>query len=938
MSKTRAAQPICEHSGMVRLAWIALAVALPLGAQEHSSFLVRFGLSDPGPRSWKGSVKATAGEVTELRSWRPRSADRIEGNRWTLATTEGRKFRYRNWEPEPSTPVPDYVYTPGLFVTVEGGPDTRLSFNTDQGALDFRVADIPAGQRRMFLNGAVSVEPAVRAEAISEAGRESGFADVAADGKGGYWVAWVGYRKWANRVFVRHFDGAEWGEPQALTGRADVYLVRLVSDGRGGAWAVWSNQVNGNFDLYGRRLENGTWGEPLRLTAALGPDIHHRLALDADGRVWLVWQGFRSEQSEILARRWDGSRWSGEEVVSASSADDWNPAVAADNRGRVWIAWDSYDQGDYDISMRSFGGEKWGEVIPVADTLRYEAYPSITCDDQGRVWAAWNESDMQWGKDTGFLLRRQATQLYSSRWVSTAVYANGKWQCPIAGLEASLPADLRGFNDYPLARIDGDGRFWVLFRHRFLRQREVPPTAAAHRAAWETFAVAYDGRRWSTPTPLPTTQGRSDAGGGFARTSDGRVVAAWATDNRIYDDYFFEHGEVFSGRIPEPAGEVVEARLAPRARDELRIFQNHPNEADDVARVRDYVIDSGGKQYKIYRGDLHRHTEYSGDGNNDGSLNDTYRYALNAADFDYLGLSDHHSSGGPNIEYINWLLQQRVDVFTVPGRFTPVYGYERGLGYPQGHRNVFFADRGNPTFPTLENENDPEVGAKPLYEYLKKYDGVAMSHTSATGMGTDWRDNDPEVEPLVEIYQGDRVSAEYAGAPKAAVEQDVTSQAGGFRPLGYVWNAWAKGYKLGVQASSDHLSTHISYANLIAEEHSREGLLDAMRKRHAYASTDNIVLDYRLLTDGKEYIQGDIVESKSGKFELRIRVQGTAPIQQLDVIRNDEFVLTLQNRDAKLDFTFIDERPVAGESYYYVRVQQANDQIAWSSPIWITLP
>ena len=45
--------------------------------------------------------------------------------------------------------------------------------------------------------------------------------------------------------------------------------------------------------------------------------------------------------------------------------------------------------------------------------------------------------------------------------------------------------------------------------------------------------------------------------------------------------------------------------------------------------------------------------------------------------------------------------------------------------------------------------------------------------------------------------------------------------AGGYRPLGFVWNAWAKAYKLGVQASSDHVSTHTPYACVIAENSSR---------------------------------------------------------------------------------------------------------------------
>ena len=157
-------------------------------------------------------------------------------------------------------------------------------------------------------------------------------------------------------------------------------------------------------------------------------------------------------------------------------------------------------------------------------------------------------------------------------------------------------------------------------------------------------------------------------------------------------------------------------------------------------------------------------------------------------------------------------------------------------------------------------------------------------------MGTDWRDNDPEVEPLVEIYQGDRVSAEYEGAPKAATERDVTSQAGGYRPKGYVRNAWAKGYKIGVQASSDHLSTHISYSCTIAEEFSREGLLDAMRQRHNYAATDNIVLDYRMQADGREYLQGDIVPGEPADVEIVVKILGTGPVGQVDVIRGEKFV------------------------------------------------
>ncbi len=918
------------------LALAFLNGAIASGASH--TFRIRFGLTDSLPTSWDGTVSVQGGRVAGLWSWRPRAADRIQDSAWSLSSSPGVKFRYRNWEPEPPSAVPDYLNLPGIILTVGAESDARVDIETAGGNLSFRLSEQPPGVLRSYLQGAVAVERAANHDSVSEQAFHNGFADTAAGGAGSFWVAWIGYRDWANHVFVRRHDGADWGKIHEVTaGPSDAYYVRLARDGRGGILAVWADRRDGNFDLYARRFDGGIWSSVERLTTAPGPDIHQALATDATGRTWLVWQGFRDGRSDILARTWDGQAWSPEVRVSRSPSDEWHPAIAADSKGVVYIAWETYENNNFDIRMRRFVGGTWFEIEPVADTLRYEAYPSLACDTEDRLWAAWNESGLQWGKDTGFLLNRPATQIYQSRWIATAVYQAGEWKETRHSLENSLPSELQGFNDFPRLRADADGRIWTLFRHRLLRQREVPHTAAAHRASWETYATAFDGRNWSRPLPLPATAGRSDAGYGFAAGPDGALYAAWATDNRIYDDYFYERGEIFAARLPKLDGPVHPSELRTRVRDELRIFEKHPNEREDVDRIRSYEIRSGGKVYRIYRGDTHRHTEYSGDGNNDGAQNDTYRYALNVAELDYLGMSEHHNSGGPNIEYINWLLQQRVDVFHVPGRFVPLFGYERGVGYPNGHRNIFFAKRGHPTYPDQPGERETSSAAVGLFDYVRRYDGISIPHTPATGMGTDWRDNDPDVEPLVEIYQGDRVSAEYEGAPKSATAEDVTSQAGGHRPKGYVWNAWAKGYKIGVQASSDHLSTHISYSCTLAEEFTREGLLDAMRKRHNYAATDNIVLDYRMGAGGKEYLQGDIVPGTRSEFELRVRILGTGPVRQVDVIRGQEFVYTLQNQTDDVEFRFVDQEPKPGEQYYYVRLQQADGQMAWSSPIWVTV-
>src|SRR6478609_5043000 len=103
---------------------------------------------------------------------------------------------------------------------------------------------------------------------------------------------------------------------------------------------------------------------------------------------------------------------------------------------------------------------------------------------------------------------------------------------------------------------------------------------------------------------------------------------------------------------------------------------------------------------------------------------------------------------------------------------TPLFGYERSVAYPNGHRNVVFAQRGVRTLPVSREENLGEVNTGPiLYPYLKQNRGIAMLHSLATAQGSDYRDNDPAVEPLVELYQGYHAAYEYAGGPRAETDQ-----------------------------------------------------------------------------------------------------------------------------------------------------------------------
>ena len=933
----------------VCLTLLAGSAELSYAQQKQSSqgsilaFRVQFGVTDTEPTDWSGSLSVRAGTIAQLRNWRPRPGDQIDGTTgWRLKTREGpQRSGLDTYNRLLSLPFTPYVTIPGLIVYIEALNGTAVTFDTQQGRFVVLPSELGVGKLQGFLDGAVTVDRVPAAKMISDDDYHDDFVTLLGGPEETLWTAWIGYSDPGDRIHVRRWNGESWAAiPTPSQKPGDLFWVKLGRDRLKRVWAVWSEQVEGNWDLYGRQWDGDNWSSTERLTNDPQPDAFHTLATDANGVLWLVWQAFRQGQADILARRFDGTEWSAVERVSSSTANDWEPAIATDSAGTVHIGWDTYGKGNYDVIVRSFSDGSWSEPLAVASTARYEAYVSLECDDQDRLWAVWKQSGAQWGKDTGFRILKQGTRLYDAGSIGMAIREAGVWKAPVADINRSLPENLEGFNDHPRLQVDGDGRMWVFFRHRLLRFQKPPNTG--HWAAWEIWGTSYEGDRWTTPLHVPFSGGRQDMRWGLAASGDGRLYAAWPTDQRDYEEFLFQEGDVYAARLPVPKGPVEPAKLKRRVTAPLiKASPIHANEPLNVAAIRKYRIESGGKTYRIYRGDTHRHTEFSFDGNKDGSLLQAYRYALDAASLDYLGVSEHigrnlpdgtrGAAGALETDYYRWIGQKTVDLLTLPGSFVPLYVYERSARFPNGHRNILFAERGNPGLPIPPEEQQGPVPAAALYNYLRRYNGISIPHTP-TGSGTDWRENDPSVEPLVEIYQGMRSSAEYEGAPRAQHRNDPLT--GPPRSEGFVWNAWAKGHKIGIQASSDHYSTHVSYACTIAEEFTREGLLDAMRKRHSYGATDNIVLDYRLKTDEKEYLQGDVAGEVDG-FKLWVNVIGTAAIRQIDIIKNNTFVHTRQNLGREVNFTFVDNEQTAGESYYYVRVQQIDGQLAWSSPIWV---
>jgi hypothetical protein len=924
------------------------------------------GVGDAQAQDWTGKVAVDKGEVVGVDGWRFRQNDQVKGtNAWdarTRATKGAAKKALAAAKKKGGAGIAAAkkkgaglglggIAANGVLVALRAPDDARLTLETAQGNFSVVLAEVADGSTRRYLDGRVEAQIVPTAIRLYDGPDQQDFPAAAADGRGNTWVACVLHQArgpvlvsnlaerpksfadyvpkgGGDQVRLLRYTGGKVAETVDVTGPGlDVWRPAVAVDRNGAVVVVWSENREGNWDLYQSTYVPDKRGlsEPVRLTRGPGTDTDAVLATAPDGKVWMAWQSWSEGRSDILLSPLDGSG-SAPVRISNGPADEWSPSIAIDRSGRIHVAFDTYQAGNYDVMLRTRNADgTLTSIRTIAASPKYEVRPSIATDARGRVWVAYEERTENWGKDFGPLDQTDGTALYRAGAVKVRCLDGERLLEAPDPVAAAAPL-LQAFNSFPRLSVERSGRIWLVYRHRQEGQ------SSGVGGTWIGYATALGGKAWTLPAPLPRSDGMLDNRAALVVPGDGPTLVFYDGDKRFSQDgNVVEHGLNVAILAAPARAEAVDPGLGEAARDPLATGPAlHPNEAADIARMRAHRIQAGGKTYQLLRGEFHRHTEISPDGGGDGALEDLWRYALDCADLDWIGNGDHDNGQGK--EYTWWLTQKATDIYHAPPRFTPMFTYERSVQFPQGHRNVMWAYRGVRSLPRLQNPGGGthDDDTKMLYDYLNELGGICASHTSATsGMGTDWRDNDPKAEPIVEIYQGDRNSYEAFGAPR--VPRRASEGIAGFQPYGLVWNALALQYKLGFQSSSDHISTHISYGIVLAERHDRSAILDAFRKRHCYAATDNIVMDVR----SGEHLMGDEFNAE-GPVRLTVLVHGTRPISRIDVIKDFSYVFSTEPRTERASFEWTDEEPrTTGLSWYYVRAIQDDGELAWGSPMWI---
>ncbi len=905
----------------------SLAAAADINVRQ---FRLVVGLTDVSPRDWSGRVTVSAGgELAGIRGWRFTSGeDRVSNDaqfrfKTRLGPAEnqlnpGAPYGQTDWDS--GAVAGERLIPVGLTVRVRGSETARVSVSLggDQ-TIAFAVGELSYAKPLTALAGNARIERLPVESLVSENGMQDDQPALAIAPDGGTWTAWLSYQDAGDWVVVS--DGQV---STRITDKGDHQSPTLAVLPNGFVLAAWSQREGQEFHVYTSFRVAGRWSAGRRMSTLSGSHIWPQLSADSGGNCVLVWQSLREGRSAIRMRQFDGRNWGVEEPVNQDSGNAWAPTALVAAK-RSMFAWDSYSTGAYQVWFR-----EWPKAPePVTLSRNFSVRPSIAAAPDGKVVIAWEESDPLWGKDFSYAADRRGTPLYKNRRVRLAVRdAGGMWKALTGDPAESLPPELRRYVQQPRIAFDSSGRLHLLFRCRtFATTARVDNWATGGR--WETFLTRREGQSWTPAILMPESEGRNGMRSAVA-VNGSWIAAAWPTDRRSFPEGRYADLDILTMQIS--AGGAP-STLSTEASQPAEAAENpQPDEDADVARLRAHRMAVNGKEYRIARGDLHRHSELSLDGAGDGSIDDLFRYAMDAAQLDFAQVSDHQM--GNDEEYNWWLTQKSTDMYFMPLRFLTLYGYERRAAFPNGHRTITWTERGRPVLKVGPKEARGAENTGPiLYPYLGRTNGIAYSQATATGDGTDWAERDSAFEPASEIYQGFDASYENPGAPRAWRQGDKIVH-GAVNRAGYLWNAWARGHKIGVIAGSDHVSTHVSFAFALVEDFSRQGLADAIRRRHTYAATDAIVLDYRLIAGGATALMGDAISSDSPP-RLEIRILGTAPIAQVDIVKNNTYVHQLKPDQREVTLTYIDTAFGEGESYYYVRARQADGQLVWSSPIWV---
>lgn len=338
------------------------------------------------------------------------------------------------------------------------------------------------------------------------------------------------------------------------------------------------------------------------------------------------------------------------------------------------------------------------------------------------------------------------------------------------------------------------------------------------------------------------------------------------------------------------------------------------------------------EKYNIYFGQLHAHTSYS-DGA--GTCEEAFKHASTTENIDFLAVTDHSNSfdneGSANINdgsmSDEWKEgHELADKYTTED-FVGLYGYEMTWSNGLGHMNTFNSEGFQ-----SRTQADYKTYATALQNYYAALQTAPDSISQFNHPGTTFGDfsdfayysevNDALIT-LIEVGNG----------------EGAIGSSGYFPSYEYYTRALDKGWHVAPTNNQDNHKGLWGNANtarsvVLADSLTRENIYDAMRNYRVYATEDNDLNIYYTLDS---YIMGTSLEKELVDDTVEIKVELSdktdEKLGKVEVIVNGG--LSIANTTvADNEETVVFEVP-SKYSYYYIKVTQADGDIAVTSPVWV---
>ncbi|HBE01823.1 MAG TPA: hypothetical protein DC049_05030 [Spirochaetia bacterium] len=386
-----------------------------------------------------------------------------------------------------------------------------------------------------------------------------------------------------------------------------------------------------------------------------------------------------------------------------------------------------------------------------------------------------------------------------------------------------------------------------------------------------------------------------------------------------HEEYHLFLDNDFNNRITNPAKKILPGTHRITAVD----YNN------GIAGKSDpFTVGPWCKEGYVFYGDLHFHSDLS-----DGvrTLEEAFAYGRNVRALDFIAPGDHFEPEvQPGYYYkkeLRWdITREMVNKYHRDREFVCLLGYELGTWY---HRNVIYKNTDEPCYPA--------TGTDPydVWEKLKGRKAFTLVHQTKYWGKPAWQPHNDEIERLAEIYSTWGSSEEYSEASVQAGLQ--------------------KGHRLGIICGTDTHTGRPGMGNrtfygcglaaVIAPVLTRDAIWTALYNRSCYGTTGaRILMDFRL----DDACMGSVIKGSGKARVFRIRITGSEKIKSAVIIKNNHTLHSFSGiRENSLDESWTEsESSIRSEfknqqnpqsDYYYLRMEQIDGHMAWSSPVWADL-